>query len=194
MGHAEPPQMQRPIQRKFRREAGFTLTEVLLALSVLVVAVGGTLGTLSAYVRLDEQTAQRSVALRAAEQQLERLRSEPFGELFERYNADPTDDPVGLLPSPGEHFAVAGLDVQPGDLDGFVGRILMPEDPATPGTLREDLVNQDLGTPIDLDLDGIIDAADHTLDHVLLPVRVEVRWAGPAGLQSVTLDSTIAPR
>lgn len=176
------------------RASGFTLTEVMLALTVLVVAVGGTLGTLNAYVRLDQQTAQRSVALRAAEMQIERLQSEPFSELFERYNANAADDPAGLLPSPGQHFAVPGLDVQPGDADGFVGRIFLPEDPAVPGVLREDLVDADLGTPLDLNLDGIIDGADHALDHVVLPVRVEVRWTGPAGLQSVTLDSSIAPR
>ena len=176
------------------KTAGFTLTEVMLALSILVVAVGGTLGTLNAYVRLDQQTAQKALALRAAEMQLERLQSEPFGELFERYNSDSTDDPAGVLPSPGEHFAVEGLDVQPGDADGFVGQIRFPEDPAAPGVVREDLVDRELGTPLDLNLDGVVDGADHTFDHVILPVRVEIRWAGPAGLQSVTLDSTIAPR
>jgi prepilin-type N-terminal cleavage/methylation domain-containing protein len=190
----ETAPMTRPRPRHAQRASGFTLTEVLLALTVLVVAVGGTLGTLNAYVRLDQQTAQRAEALRAAELQIERLQAEPFGDLFERYNGNALDDPAGALPSPGQHFAVPGLDVQPGDADGFVGRILLPEDPAAPGVLREDLVNRELGTPMDLNLDGVIDGADHALDHVLLPVRVEVRWTGPAGMQSVTLDSSIVPR
>lgn len=176
--------------------AGFTLAELTLALAVLVIAVGGTLGTLSAYVRLDRQDEGRARAIRAAEGQLERMRAEPFADLFERYNDTAADDPVGpgVLPSPGSDFAVPGLDAQPGDPDGAPGRVTFPVDAAAPGVLREDLPLPELGTPLDLNMDGVIDGDDRRDDHVLLPVRVEVRWNGPAGLQSVSLDSTLAPR
>lgn len=182
-------------QRTRRRpQAGFTLVEVLLALVVLVVAVGGTLGTLNAYVRLDQQTAQKSMALRVAEEQIERMRAEPFSTLFERYNAEAADDPTGFLPSPGSGFPVPGLDVQVGDADGLAGEIHFPVAPGAPGVLREDIAERNLGTPKDLNGDGVIDSLDHRLDHLLLPVRVEVRWTGPAGMQSVTLDSILSPR
>ena len=177
-----------------RPKAGFTLVEVLLALAVLVVAVGGTLGTLNAYVRLDQQTAQKSMALRVAEERIERLRAEPFSMLFERYNAETADDPTGFFSSPGNGFAVPGLDMQDGDADGLAGEIFFPVDPSAPGVLREDITDSRLGTPKDLNRDGVIDSLDHRLDHVLLPVRVEVRWTGPAGMQSVTLDSLLSPR
>ena len=42
--------------------------------------------------------------------------------------------------------------------------------------LREDLVDEELDMPLDLNMDGVIDAADHANDYVLLPVLVRIEW------------------
>ena len=86
-----------------------------------------------------------------------------------------------------------GLDPRADDDDGFVGRIEFPS-VAVGGDLqvREDLKSAVLGMPRDLNADGVVDAADHAADYVILPVRVRLEWTGSRGegaLQYQTLLS-----
>ena len=92
----------------------------------------------------------------------------------------------------GAAFDVDGLEPQDGDADGRVGQILFPVEPLLPGILREDLNQAELGTPRDLNNDGAIDALDHALDYVVLPVLVRVDWAGPAGDSRVEFRTIIS--
>ena len=71
-----------------------------------------------------------------------------------------------------------GLVPDPADPDGFVGEIFFP----VVGTfLREDVLDPDFGTPRDLNGDGVVNGADHSLDYRMLPVRVWVEWTGEGG-------------
>ena len=69
---------------------------------------------------------ERVKAVEAVRSLLEEMRSLPCGELFARYNDDPNDDPEGKSTAPGRHFRVEGLEAQDGDVDGFVGEIILP--------------------------------------------------------------------
>lgn len=73
--------------------------------------------------------------------------------------------------------AAAGNDKEALNGDGGA-----PESGAPPTLqLREDLTNELLGTPRDLNGDSIIDDQNHGGDYVILPVRVELRWASRLG-------------
>jgi len=156
---------------------------------VLLVAVGGTLGSISSFTVLSDSSWQRSVAYTAAQETIERMQAENFRDVFARYNTDPADDPGAN--APGADFDVEGLDVQAGDADGMVGRILFPVDPATPTQLFENLVDDTFGFPRDLNGDGATDAADHADDYFILPVRVRVEWRARSGNRFIELETIL---
>ena len=179
-----------PGDRALRGQAGLTLPELACAMFVILVGFGGALGSLSSANVLSAATTESTHAALAAQDLIERLRSEDFATLFARYNAHAADDPAGL-PAPGPHFAVAGLDPQTADADGFVGRVWFPAEAAAPTVLREDLASDDFGPARDLDLDGAIDAADKSASYRSLPVRVRVQWRGPSGNRSVEMFTVL---
>ena len=171
-----------------RSAGGFTLLELAIATSVLLIGFGALVSTLVASSSLGATNREEQIALEAARSAIEELKGEDFEQAFVRFNATQADDP-GLGASPGSGFPIALLNVRPGDPDGFCGEILFPGD----GTvLREDFVDADLGLPRDLNLDGAIDALDHADDYLLLPVRVRIRWTGEDGLRQIDLVTTLA--
>lgn len=163
--------------------AGLSLVEILFASSIFAVAAGATTYTLVKTSILSRNTRETSRALEAAQGTLERLKGEEFDLVFARFNATVADD-AGT--SPGNDFAVAGLDARPGDADGFVGEILFPGDGVN---LDETVIDRDLGMP--RDLNGDDDALDTGTDYAILPVRVRVQWRGPAGDRSIELCTTL---
>jgi hypothetical protein len=119
---------------------------------------------------------------------IEELKSTAFDEVFARYNATTADDPAAGT-SPGDDFAVAGLDPRKDDADGFVGSI---EFPGTGTTLREDVQDAELGMPRDLNGDGPpLDADDHADDYRILPVRIVIRWSGQNGARTFQLVTVL---
>jgi hypothetical protein len=173
------------------RRRGMTVVELSLTLIVLMVAIGGTLRSISSFVVLSDGCWERSLAFAAAQRTLEQMQSETFSQVFARYNATPLDDPGA---APGEHFDVPGLDPTDADADGRVGRILFPVDPGAPAALFEDRFEPDFGLPRDLDADGDIDALDHAADYDLLPVRVQVQWRGRSGNRTVEVETVLRGR
>lgn len=166
--------------RAARSRAGFSLLELLIAVGVLLF---GLLGFSQAVLRsaaTNEASREGALAAEAARELLETMQSEEFAQLFRRYNGDPGDDPGVAGSAPGWNFAVAGLDPQADDADGFVGRIEFPVNAVAPGVLREDVALPELGMPRDLDGANGIDAGDHKDDYRLLPVTVRVSWRGRA--------------
>jgi type II secretory pathway pseudopilin PulG len=159
------------------RRAGVTLIEVLISMIVLLVAVGGMLGSISSFALLAETSREKALALAAAQRTLEQMQLASFDEVFVRFNDTAADDPAaGASPGPG--FAVEALEPRAGDADGMPGRVVFPVDPAFPGVLREDLADADFGMPRDLDGDGVQDAANRAGDYAVLPVRVVIEWGG----------------
>jgi prepilin-type N-terminal cleavage/methylation domain-containing protein len=175
---------------RVRSERGYTLVELMVAVMVMTITLGGIAISLATTVSVTRSNRESSKALDAAHGLVEALGAAEFAEIVPRYNAINGDDPA-LGASPGNGFSVAGLKARPEDADGMVGAVVFPGDGVE---LREDFVDPELGMPRDLNGDGNIDGLDHTADYVILPFRVRVEWRGPAGNQRVELISCRAVR
>jgi hypothetical protein len=174
------------------RRLGFTVLEVLIASSAMLVALLGFSQAMIAAMRAEALTREQNRATEGARAMLEELRNGDFRDLFRQFNALAADDLAGPGTAPGPNFAVPGLAPVVGDPDGLVGEIVFPVDPGAPGLLREDLLLPELGSPLDMNADGASDANDHSADYLLLPVLVRVRWRGPAGTTQVELHTWLA--
>ncbi len=173
---------------------GMTLVELMVCSVILVIGLGSTMASLTSFAGLEETQRETANATVAAREQLEFMQSLPFNEVFSRFNEDPLDDPGGAGSAPGAAFAVTGLTLRAGDADGMAGEILFPVDAANPGILREDTASLLFGMPRDLTGDGVVDAADHSGDYAMLPVRVRVEWQGVLGQSSVELFALMGAR
>ena len=145
------------------------MIEMSVAAVVLTVALCGLSGSMVSSVALDRVNHETALAEAAVRGTMEKISGTDFTETFARFNADPADDPGGAATAPGATFAVKGLR---GDAGALPGRITFPV--GAPGVLREDAVDAALGMPRDLNGDGAVDAADHSANYRLLPVRVSV--------------------
>ncbi|MBL8862463.1 MAG: hypothetical protein JNK02_10685 [Planctomycetes bacterium] len=180
-----------PWRRRVGRR-GFTLVELAFGITILIVGVLGFAQTLVSMERAQMRTREAGRATEAARAMLERIQAEAFPEAFRRYNDLPDDDPGGAGTAPGALFAVPGLSPRPGDADGFVGRVIFPSPPGSPGELRESVVDAALGMPRDLNGDGVIHAtASYATDYEILPVRVRVEWLSAAGAGQVELSTVL---
>jgi len=182
--------------RPARGRAGFSLVEVLIAAVILAVAITGISGSILSAMALNRVNRDTALAQQAARRAMEELSGVPFAEVFACYNANAGDDLGLTVPARGPNFAVAGLDVQDGDADGFCGRVLFPTTTVAGWEqLREDVADAGLGMPRDLNGDGNPpDGLDHANDYVLLPVRVRVEWRGVSGPRQIELESMLSAR
>ena len=163
------------------QRGGSSLIELLVAVSVLMVGLLTLSRSITASVDLADKNRESALATAAAQGMVEQLFAAEFSQVFALYNGDSFDDPDGQGTAPGASFAVSGLTLQSGDADGMHGEILFPADPDLPDVLREDVVLANQGVPIDLDLDGFVDTADHADDYRVLPVLIRVEWQDGAG-------------
>jgi type II secretory pathway pseudopilin PulG len=181
--------------------AGISLVEIVVALSVLVVAASIFCQTLLSTTRMRHLNRENSLAADAARVLLERMRNEPFLETYRDFNEDPKDDPGGNATGPGHLFEVPGLEPLDGAPGGMVGRVFFPSltvEVAAPSGgkkggivlggatvtqwhLREDVVDEGLGMPRDLNGNNVIDTANHSSDYLVLPVRVRIEWKSGSG-------------
>jgi len=166
-----------------------TMVELMISIVILTLCCGMLTSTLSATSLHRTTNRERAIAVEAARGVVEDMHNWTFGAVFTSYNDDPSDDPDGPGTAPGKDFAVEGLDPAPDDPDGFVGEVILPTE-ASP--LLESVDNAALGMPRDLNGDLIIDQADHTLDHIVLPVRIRLRWDGKAGIRTFELQTMLA--
>ena len=172
-----------------QRRAGFTLVELMISVVILTLCCGMLATTLSATGMHRSTNHEQGLAVEAARGVIEDMHNWKFGGVYTLYNADPNDDPDGPGTGPGKHFAVEGLSPADDDPDGFVGEVILP---VNSGPLLESAVNQALGMPRDLNGDMTIDELDHTLDHIVLPVKVVLRWKGAAGVRTFEVDTMLA--
>jgi prepilin-type N-terminal cleavage/methylation domain-containing protein len=104
--------------RSVRQEEGFTLIEVLVASVILAVALFALLTTFD-YARTETAGSERSAqAIRAAEQELDRLLAVPYGSLAQNPSAtSPATctkrSSIAASYAPGTAVAVAGGAVTP---------------------------------------------------------------------------------
>ena len=159
------------------QRAGSALADALIAMIILTVAVGTLAGTVSWGLRLRATNEETAIAERAARDILANLRSVPFDQALATWSAAPD-------------VTVAALNAQPDDPDGRVAEIRLP---LVGGQLREDQDLPNLGFPRDLNGDGIVDAADHSGDYVILPVTVRLAWRGMAGDMQQEFHMVLVP-
>lgn len=169
--------------------SGLTMVELMIAVVILTLCCGMLTSTISATNLHRTANAERAVAAEAARGVVEDMHNWNFGAVYTTYNDDPTDDPDGEGTAPGRHFHVEGLVAASDDADGHVGEIIMPSSGAE---LLENETNEGLGMPRDLNGDMKIDGEDHVLDHIVLPVRVVVRWEGKGGSRTFELFTMLA--
>ncbi len=185
------PMLPSPQDHRRARRGGFSLVEVVLVLAILSVASAMYAQTVASSHRLDPVTRDTNIAAEAVRVAIERLRAAPVDQLIATFDANPANDPDGPGTAPGATFAVEGLAPR---ADGTpVGSYLFPMDG---NRLAENVVDDMLGSPRDLNGDHVVDALDHQGDWVLLPVRVRVEWL-PRGSQGATRHLeiyTLVPR
>jgi type II secretory pathway pseudopilin PulG len=169
--------------------AGLTIIELVVTCVVLVIAAGGIAIAQLQAQQLTSADRELATAVEAAQSMLEELYAEDFEQVFASFNDDPDDDPGGDGTALGANFAVFGLGLQAGDVDGFAGEVVLP---VTGGELREDVVAPALGMPRDLNLDGATDSVDHATDYRVLPVVIRVSWRGVSGNQVFELPHLLS--
>lgn len=181
-------------QRSRLPRGGFTVVEVLVCVVILSIALSGFTGTLVAALGLNRVQSETVVAREAAQEMLETIHGRTFGEAFAAFNASAADDGSLLTPAFGASFDVPGLEPLPGDPDGRCGEVLFPDSGNGPTFLAEDEIDAALGLPLDLNGDGVIDAANHAADYRMLPVRVRVAWRSAAGPRRLDLETLLCAR
>jgi hypothetical protein len=162
-------------------------------MTILLVAMLLFSSAVSGLAKQRAVNRETGLAVAAARNMLERLRSEDFSRVFALYNADPLDDPGGPGTAGGSRFAVQGLDDAPDALAGLQGEILFPTVVDMVGglQLREDVDVRALGMPRDLSGDGVIDDQDHAGSYFILPVQVRVRWRGVTGIRQYEMATQL---
>lgn len=169
--------------RPRRSRHGYTFVELMIGMTILLVSIlilSSVVGSLAQQRAVNRET---SLAVTAARNVLETLRSQEFSEVYALYNADPADDPLGAGSAPGQRFEVPGLNDAPDAVGGMDGEILFPTalDPLEGLQLREDVELPALGLPRDLSGDNVVGDQDISERYFILPVQVRVRWRSPSG-------------
>lgn len=176
------------------RRTGFSLVELLVASTLIVVALTGIAGSMLSTMALNRANRETALAQQAACRALEELRSVPFGEIFYVYNANAGDNPF-LTPERGPNFAAPGLSAVAADADGLVGQILFPTVVvAGDEELHENVADEALGMPRELGDPVGIDNEDHADDYQLLPVRVRLEWQGVNGRRELVMETMLCAR
>ena len=171
------------------RASGFTVVEVTIMSTILVVGVLGMIAAVIAGMRLAAVNRETSAAHEAARAVIERMQSTAFSQIFATYDSDPANDPGGAGTAPGAKFAVAGLVAQKNDLDGLAGDVLFPTiQVGGVDRLSESVTDARWRMPADLNADGIVSAGAMPGTYMILPVRVHVQWRGAGGNRHLDLD------
>ncbi len=174
-----------------RAQRGLTLIELVMAMTILAVALLGYAKTVAMASVAASTSREATLASESGRRMIETLRAADFDEVFVRYNSTVADDPGGIV-SPGANFAVTGLDARANDADGMPGEILFPTiNVGGALQLREDVVDVKLGMPSDLDGDGAVDAANHAANYENLPVLIRVRWRGVGGPGQIEFQTVL---
>ena len=185
-----------------RRDGGFTLVEVVIALCVIVLTLIGLIAGISYASRTNATIQEDELAMRGAQKIIETIRSYPVGMVWACFNNNPNDainlhstlawNATAYPEMATNTFSVEGL-VPIGDtINGVTwtqcGLVSFPGDQTT------NLV--EITDPTDPMYDD--NASDLNANHVsgetltvgdkynLLPVTITLRWRGITGKRTMT--------
>jgi len=190
--------------RSRRRDAGFTLVEVVIALCVIVITLVGLIAGISYASRTNAVIHEDELAMRGAQKKIEEIRSYPVGMVWACFNKTPDDaqflNPV-LAWSPtsayeekaSNMFVVEGLQSVDDDVNGVnwtnvTGMVSFPGDQTTNLVEITDPAHpmyDDNGT--DLNANHVMGESLTVGDRYnLLPVTITLRWKGITGKRTMT--------
>ena len=172
-----------------KRSGGFTLIELVAAGAILAIGACGLSSVLVNAMTTTAVNRESSQARAAAQQLLEQIQNIPVGDVFATFNDDTRDDPLGPSTAPGSSFEIE-LKPAAAQVSSMTGEVLFPT-LTSMGALREDVRDEQLGMPRDLNGDGEIDSLSHSRDYVVLPVRIRVVWRGATGQRSLEMCSLL---
>lgn len=159
------------------RRDGFTLIELAIATSILMIGIVSVLSASSQMNSLRVVNRERTLAQNAVRSLSERIHAASEG-----FSDDPTTWAADLVAAygpggaPGQHFDVLGL--APAADGERVGTVAIGVDErATDAEL-----GRDLGMPRDLNGDGDATDADVSASARILPVTLTLRWRGENGV------------
>lgn len=163
-----------------RARAGFTLIELAVAISILMIGIVSVLSASSRMHSLRQSNRERTLAQNAVRSLAERMHAAAHGFSDEpstwSRNLVETYAPGGAF---GDAFAVAGLT--PVDGEANVGSIrVFTDETDADGTL-----GVELGMPRDLNGDGDREDTDVADGARLLPVVLTLRWRGERGVHQM---------
>ena len=157
--------------------AGFTLIELAIATSILMIGLVSVLTASSQMHSLGRLNRERTLAQNAVRSMAERMHAASHG-----FAADPQTWAQGLLAtygaggSFGNTFSIQGLT--PVEDGALVGSIVL----ATNETQADAELDADVGMPRDLNGDGDTTDTDVSTSARILPVVLTVRWQGETGV------------
>jgi Tfp pilus assembly protein PilV len=159
-----------------KRREGFTLLELAIAITILMIGMVSVVSTTSHLHKLRRQNRERTLAQNAVRSLAERMHARSY-----RLSDDPATWATELIAiwgpggSAGDEFDVEGLT--PFQPDARIGRIQIVTDETTTDA---DLGFQ-VGLPRDLDGSGAIDSTDVSGTARILPVLITAEWRSQSG-------------
>ena len=159
------------------RRGGFTLVEISLAMTVLLVALMAMSASTIRTHALRRQNHERAMAQNAIRQISEEIHALADELQAPGAGSWSSDFIAGLSPggSLGNTFAIGELNAQVGAAS--VGTITVVLNEA----ISDDELGVEFGMPRDLDSDGQADNADVTGTALILPIIITARWHGVSG-------------
>jgi len=167
-----------PRGRRARIRSGFTLIELAIATSILMVGLVAIISATSKMHSLRKLTRERVLAQNAMRSVAERIHARSFG-LSNTHPEEWVAQLIGVYGPDGtigDRFAVRGLTAVSGSPSVGAVQILTDE------TVDDEAIGYELGLPRDLNGDGDANDSDVTPDARILPIVLEVRWRGQAGV------------
>ncbi len=171
----------RRVGLRSRVQRGFTLIELAIAMSILMIGLVTAAAATMRMHHLRKQNRERIVAQNAVRSIAERIHAQSY-----RFSEDPDTWATNLL----QVFGAGGTFGNTFEVD-----LLTPTDPTEdhPGsiailtneTFTDNAIGFELGMPRDLNGDGDANDVDVSVDARILPVVVSVAWRSQSGISRI---------
>jgi Tfp pilus assembly protein PilV len=159
-----------------RRSSGFTLIELAVAMSILMIGIVSVISATSQMHSLRKSNRERTIAQNALRSMAERIHANSYGfsDEIETWAAELVD----MYAAGGSHgntFVVESLNEPATGVPNGSIQIVLDE------TESDADLGLELGLPRDLNGDGDADDADVEGTARILPVLLTLRWRGENG-------------